>query len=334
MKTGSVFVFWLFYAAALVAQQPESSEPALQTINLYAPLVLYSPKDRTLPSSIDWYLARSTLWCFNATTKKRDCLASGEQTNQRCGGILDQNHMRYSGITCGLPEIDSEHYRDKSRKRGFFLQATGADIRSGAPDSGQWVTYYSVHPTDSGGWVVAYWRFYPYNNGWHGIGDHEGDWEATEVVFDRDMKPLSLALLGHRHIKEVPWKEIKLSETHPLIYAEPVGHTSKVAGEGPLNRFIRHETWSSGTVRWPDGHVTPSGGLAPLGIRSSPAQRALQYTGLWGSIHSRLLHNFGYWGPAFNETDETKTGFIRAWCLHWEQGGESECFTIPLPIRR
>jgi len=299
--------------------------PSHDDIVKFAPLVLYKEHDKTWPSNIDWYLARASLWCFDKKHSRTACLASGSLASKQCGNLLDQSHMFQSGTSCGFPAFNSENFRDKDRRLGFMLKGDNPEVRIGTKDASQWITYYSVHPTDYSGWVISYWRFYSYNNGWHGIGDHEGDWEATEVILNSQMVPTALAVLGHRKINEVAWTNLSFRGTHPIIFADPVGHTSRSHIPKTIDRCVQHETW--GRIIWPDGRTIDSGGLAPLGTRFEPAQRALGYSGLWGRIGNRLLHNFGYWGPAFNETSEKATGFITAWCYHWTSGLASECFS-------
>ena len=53
--------------------------------------------------------------------------------------------------------------------------------------------------------------------------------------------------------------------------------------------------------------------MANLGEKLNPMPRMyfLRYSGIWGSVG---LNFSGYWGPAYNETEQDKsTGFFTAW---------------------
>jgi len=314
-----VIIFLLFSARAI------SQTDLASAITAYAPIILYTASDKTRPANIDWYLDRTSLWCFRPHAQQ--CLAAGKLASRKCGTVLQQATLIQSGAACGSPGWRSDDLRDKKRKRGFLLRGEFAGLRYGPSDTRLWTTYYAYHRRDSSGYIISYWSFYPFNNGWHGIGDHEGDWEAVEVIIDGDMRPVQLAMLGHRNIDVVTWDSLTFSGTHPLIFADPVGHTSRSRFKGAPARFIQHETWAGGKVRFPDGTVSEGGALEALGNRMAPEQSALRYSGLWGAVHSRLFHNFGYWGPAFNETSERPSGFITAWCFDWTQGPKPECFS-------
>jgi hypothetical protein len=156
-----------------------------------------------------------------------------------------------------------------------------------------------------------------------------------------------LAFLGHKDIFEIEWRDLDKDDDHPIIYSERGSHTSNAKG---ARVGIKQETWTSGSVYWPDSHVSASGGIVNVGARKAAmnGQLFIYYSGLWGSpsefasvgnlvpTSSQPVHDLlqkliyvssGYWGPAFNETGEGVGGLIRAWCYDMRDQDRSECYT-------
>ena len=89
------------------------------------------------------------------------------------------------------------------------------------------------------GWTVCqYWFFYAYNNwrsGFHGVNDHESDWELVNVYLydqDGDLRPEWVAYASHDfHGADLRrrWddrEELTLEGTHPVVFAGAGSHAS------------------------------------------------------------------------------------------------------------
>jgi hypothetical protein len=90
-----------------------------------------------------------------------------------------------------------------------------------------------------GGWTVCqYWLFYAYNNwrsGFHGVNDHESDWELVSVyLYERDdlLVPEWVAYASHDfHGADLRrrWDDstdLTLDGSHPVVYAGAGSHAS------------------------------------------------------------------------------------------------------------
>ncbi|MGC4118868.1 MAG: hypothetical protein QM765_30750 [Myxococcales bacterium] len=318
-----------FKSAAASAQEdadhdglPDRCEDLLA--ERYAPVVYHSTDESNFPTNVDWLLAKTVLSFFDD-----DCtpdLSKSLVAQPTQAKLLDS----VEADTCGAKgTIRSGGTRSAGKHRTFYLRDAPAEARVGSRDTRDWKTYVHAYLNDLGGVTLQYWRFYAFNDA---SNDHGGDWEGVHVILDRNLSPVAVGLLGHTSIDEKPWSAFTRDGTHPRIFSEGGGHASHETGAGiqaqgcparlgcsvdPArpSTFVRQETWTGGVVSWPDGRKTTSGPLVNVGEKSSPlnGQVFVQYSGLWGSPGT-LAGTSGYWGPAFNETDMGKDGFITAWC--------------------
>jgi hypothetical protein len=290
----------------------------------FAPIVIHSSAETVFPSDVDDFLPRTTLAFRDARCRAgKDARAIAASPTQET--LLG----RSVASPCGTAPVTSDGSRSLGKKTTFFLTDIAEPARSGSLDSGRWKTYVHAFPNQLGGVTLQYWRFYPFNRA---FGDHGGDWESAQVVLGRDLRLARVRLLGHVSIDDLSAGELGWEGTHPIIYSEIGGHSSRSTGDdipargcvdsqacavnlGDLHTFIRQETWTGGRVVWADGRMTASGGLVDMGEKSAPraGQRFVRYSGLWGSP-GHFYFTSGYWGPAYNETSMRSDGFITAWC--------------------
>lgn len=93
--------------------------------------------------------------------------------------------------------------------------------------------YAHVFEHSPDGWIVQYWFFYPYNDGWN---DHEGDWEHINVLItSTDPATAQVRLVdyyAHEIVSHVdqPQKLYYIDETHPVVFVG--GSTSAIGGDG------------------------------------------------------------------------------------------------------
>jgi hypothetical protein len=174
------------------------------------------------------------------------------------------------------------------------------------------------------GWVVLqYWYFYCYNSwrsGFHGVNDHESDWENVAVYLyeqDGQLRPEWVAYASHDFKGDDlrrRWDdagELGLEDGHPVVYVGAGSHASYFRrGEYQAEVTFPLPNWLSGMVRawnrfWTETLGQPSAnpfripfvdyargdGLAvgPGGDRAWSSERidestpwVGQYRGLWG----------------------------------------------------
>ncbi len=292
----------------------------------YAPVVIHANDEPNLPTSVDWFLSRTSLWFHD--DKCNPDLKQGVMTGPTQSELRTYIHSGDCGAT---DTVFAGGTRSREKQRTFFLEDVAAQFRKGSLDSKDWVTYYHAYPNDLNGVTVQYWRFHAYNTGKKvagvEIGFHGGDWEGVQVVLNQNLQPAAIRLLGHTDIETLlapHWSALQWEGFHPVVFSEKGGHASRVAGaEGG----IRQETWPGGRVRWPNGGVTETGRLVNIGEKTAPLNDNffIQYSGLWGSS-GKVYFSSGYWGPAYNETDMGSDGFITAWCAGMKSPARQQCY--------
>jgi len=264
----------------------------------FAPIVFHGEQETTFPTNVDQWLTRTNLFFVGEDGIAQLVVPSPIQQTQLIG---------YTA-TVGDLKVASDGGRSRGKRVSFFLGnvAPGRD-KSLRPND--WVTYVHSYPNTLGGITVQYWRAYTRNDAsFLGIDlSHGGDWEAIAVHLDRLQQPARVTYLDHAEIVDVT-RVVKWEGSHPLVWSEEGSHSSYPdQSHSRSNRWVRHETWTGGTVtKWYSFRVGNSGGLLNIGEKMRPrnGQLFVRYSGLWGA-RQRLFVTSGYWGPAFNETDAT-----------------------------
>jgi len=301
-----------------------SDDLEIRLANQFAPILFYDAEEPNLPTSVQKFLGNTELWYFSEYCRPQQVLISK---------AVHPQLLQAARPSCRVPGelVDAQGTRSPDKTSTFYLSDVTERARRGGEDSEAWTTYVHAYRNDIGGLTLQYWRFYAYNSSYLmgfpiDFGTHGGDWEAIHVVLKPTstggFAPVQIRLLGHREIITRPWSDVILEAGHPLILCEKGSHTSTLMTRRDLAkrpRWIEHQSWTGGSVRWPGGQVSSSGPLVMLGQKTSPAPGAewLRYSGLWGTRQNSGLYRFyrsGYWGPAFNETGLRQDGFISAWC--------------------
>lgn len=306
----------------------------------FAPILYHSSDESNYPTNVDLFLKNTTLSFYDD-----DCTPDlkvrflGAPSQAQLFGHSHQGE-------CGSSDtVFSNGTRSNKKQRTFFLEDVGEEFRIGSLNSSEWITYFHAYKNDVNGVTIQYWRLYAFNDA---VNNHGGDWEGVHVVLDSSLRIRRLDLLGHTSIEEVEAAGVQWEGNHPRIYSEGGGHASRASGGGiqargcpiiigcsidPNNQrtFIRQETWSGGDVNWFDGRVGKVGVLVNVGEKLKPlnGQVFIQYSGIWGSPGA-LFATSGYWGPAFNETDMAKDGFVTAWCRGMRSPTTQECYPIAI----
>jgi len=176
----------------------------------------------------------------------------------------------------------------------------------GSPDPGDWTTYGHVYRAEGGGLHLQYWFFYPYNL-FHGVGDHEADWEHVTVHLGPDGRPRGAWYARHDANAPgawFPWSRLVREGSHPVVLAAAGSHASYANQREvpwyesvcPTTRPARAaargcrvwRTWSGAT-----------GGVVDLGTREAPEVEYLLWPGRWGAEGGIADDGAGPPGPAF-----------------------------------
>jgi hypothetical protein len=309
----------------------------------YAPIVYHSSDESNYPTSVAWFLPKTTLAFFDD-----NCFPDLHQGLETAPPQWDLPAWSYSG-GCGASDtVYSGGTRSDEKHRTFYLTDVASQYRSGSPNTSDWVTYVHAYKNTIGGITVQYWRFYAYNDAGN---NHGGDWEGLHVGLDAWLRPSSVLLLGHDGVERHAPSNLTWEGDHVRVFSEGGGHATHATGSGiqarcrrcypfvgcywtssctidPANAdtFVRQETYPGGRVWGYTRPVTFSGPLINVGEKLRPlnGQSFIQYSGIWGSPGAHYGTS-GYWGPAFNETAMGAGRFITAWCDGMANPPASEC---------
>lgn len=240
----------------------------------FAPAIQFHKDEKYLPSSVEWYVNRSSLEQRNpnAVLKQKGSVTAPELGN-------------YNN-----PPAGAEYYLNP---QGDQTTYAGQPLVNGAV-SNEVPIYVSFVETPKGG-IATYWDFAPYNGPFQGpasvvsslieIGIHEGDWEHVKVFLIREGSNWKIdKVYFARHSPSVDGgyvavKDLEFVDGHFKVYKSLAGHASHAhdikivdpknfdltSGSGPLWR-----TWNNliyvGTVENP-----------------TPGQDWLKFKGRWGS---------------------------------------------------
>jgi hypothetical protein len=286
---------------------------------------MHPRSEPNLPTSVDWFLTKTTL-AFHDDGCPQDNKNYGIAT-------LDLLENAKLASACNQHVYAASGTRSAKRTATFVLSDVDDQYKAGSSDPSQWVTYFHAYRNSGGGWTIQYWSFYAFNTGVKvgpfELGYHGGDWEMVAVVLGPDDAPVGLRMTGHTDLQSVPWPGVSKNGTHPIIFTERGGHEVHAADPG-TSPYIVHPTWPGSLVAMAGGIPHPVGPIVDLGTKLHPKVGFLRYSGIWGSIGATPISS-GYWGPVFNETGMKSDGFLAAWCdgvadPQLADEGKRECF--------
>lgn len=262
---------------------PMTDEERWALAREYAPMFIFSVKERTFPSPVGYFLERSNLVDHAGT---RVLERPGPDDLARASPLLFLDNVMGQGSDQGV----IERY----------------EVERGLLDP----TVY-VHLVEGGGMVaVQYWLFYVFNHG--NYNSHEGDWEMVQVVLDRETLTPQWMMLSHHHSQgHIEWENgiAVVNATHPMVLVArgshanyPAGHASPMAGD-EIDGL--GETWS------PDEYS-----LSPIGPEwEGEVPGWLLFGGYWGEpagAWGGLMGREGPPGPMFREQGTMWNGLDRS----------------------
>ena len=246
----------------------------LQLLRAYEPVVKYTEGELFFPMAVEPYIAAASLWQMDPNEQRRELVPAGELTIERlalqpeppAGHTL---YLRFQKEPLGA----LEYQRWRARPDHPILHAAGRLTRvgiasrvvsslfnftlllrgsvpggtAGAADIAvrtiraadpRFVYYGRVVRT--GGYVVLHYVFFFAMNDWrssfHGINDHEADWEQCFVYLvegpNAELQPRWVAFASHDYSGDDlrrRWDDPELTLVdgcHPVIYAGAGSHAS------------------------------------------------------------------------------------------------------------
>jgi hypothetical protein len=236
-------------------------------LDAYAPVVLLAPGERALPTRVEWYLARARL--------------------ERPQG----------------PAILTASIGEPARTERLHPMPSA---RSGSPFPADWTVYGHAYRAADGGVLLQYWFFYAFNS-FHGLGDHDADWEHVTVRIDPAGRPLGAWYARHDANAPgvwAPWDSLRREGRHPVVLSALGSHAS-YAHPTEVSWFDRacpsadvQQAAEQGCRVWRTW-VGSTGGVADLGTRDAPGSRYLLWPGRWGADGGIADLEGGPPGPAF-----------------------------------
>jgi hypothetical protein len=256
----------------------------------FSPRIWLSHYENRWPVSVEWLLSRSTLRYSHARCSDHGLLALGNVT---VANITEQGHRNARDPLNNWPWNWCKHYGPVNRsdrytavpKKSYFLQFLDA-AHEGSTRHADWVVYGHVYPVSTG-IVIQYWQLYAFNDSF-ASANHEGDWEYTAVLIDRQEVPQGVVFFRHGHAHEVAPSAVEWNGKHHITYSSKGGHAQYrgAAVNGCVDADWQGfaDTCSPGTA-W-NTWEPAFGGIVNVGEKNFPLNNAnwLRYSGLWGEI--------------------------------------------------
>jgi len=251
--------------AAVLPAGATPSEDGLEIAKRYAPVLVFTRKERWTPVPVGPYVARAKLsgpagtpaklnsykgldkcprgqsWCY---TLSIGC----EEGSLKCSGRRDLEATDRSRKTLHREGAVYVRVADRGQLPPAERQAVFGD---GGPFGQRWQE------------LVQYWYWYEYDE-WEApvfagllTQRHEGDWEAVTLGLDDARRPLFLAYSAHCAGSWRPWGDVEVStlpggRVHPLVAVAEGSHANYPAAEQE-----RAPDWAS------------CAGLAPAGVTTA-----------------------------------------------------------------
>jgi len=194
-----------------------------ETLIRFAPEIRLHPDDPYRPSSVDWYLERTSVKRWRGLFRRDEGVLSEGQTTMDWLGSLsrfeDQSEI-YLSILDGPDKNET--------RRGFqpISNQVSAPCYINARSA----------PDDSTASDLQYWFFYPFNGSGGRHIPHEGDWEHVTMRVTNTESPVLIAVYASAHgLKNGGWwpcegGELLLNQlNNPVIYSALGSHASYIS---------------------------------------------------------------------------------------------------------
>lgn len=290
---------------------------SLELTKRYAPVLVFTGRERWTPLRVGSYVARATLSGPAGTPSEgaayRD-LPACPQSKTQCYTLSINCPSGSEECAHALHREVTERDRDALHKEGaVYVRAVSRDR---LPRAQRQAVFGAGGPFGARlASLLQYWYFYEYDE-WEApvfagllTQRHEGDWEAVTLGLDPDRRPLFVAYSAHCAGTWRYWKDIEVStlppgpRVHPLVAVAEGSHANYPAAEQK-----RSPDWASCAGVAPAG-VTSAISFAsnirdkteyawpwypaPDGwIRADAAKSPMSFKGSWGADDRTTLRNF------------------------------------------
>lgn len=251
--------------------QTTISERDVALLRRYEPIMRFSKGEQFYPMNAEAYIGAAQLCVLRPNDLPEVLVPRGQLTSERLGALAmqEQNAITYLHFVDPLTPAEVQRFWRESTLRDFhtgrsrlvrvgLLTRIGDVIFSlslllrGKVPGGQAAAaaqryhallaqderycYYSRIVRENGYIVLQYWMFYAYNDwrsSFHGVNDHEADWEMISVFLadEEQPYPLWLAYSAHQfggHDIRRSWNdpEILKIDGHPVVFVAAGSHAS------------------------------------------------------------------------------------------------------------
>ncbi len=264
----------------------------LDLLRRFEPIIRFTQGEHFFPMDVDRYLAESSLWevqpdqppvCLIPET--RLTLAKLTAPRPALHGTVHYVRFVESLTAFEAARFLAKHQRTFHRSRGRLARvglasrivdalfsitlilrgrvpggtaAAAADAYQKLQANDEKYVYYGRVVRQGGYLCLQYWFFYSMNDwrsSFHGVNDHESDWEQIIIYLSDDLRPQWVAYASHDFTGDDlrrRWddRELQRDGDHPIIFAGAGSHASYFSpGEymhevalpfsGPLTRVFR-----------------------------------------------------------------------------------------------
>jgi hypothetical protein len=309
-------------------------------LDTYSPKFIFHPNEKFYPSTVEYFLERSSLRYRYSKRKTKEILPVGEVNSANLGIQIHGSDGEQTVEQIGKHQPSFR----KSRSRGEYYSAVADQYREKVfegfdpikLDSLLWcyANYGKLYEDNIlMGYQLQYWLFLPYNGS---IGYHEGDWEGITVTVDTKGDFIFATYMAHgRSATYLPEQIIfadsigneQASErlqadevfSHPVVFISKSMHASypdkkvhrRWAGIIPLpaDRTKRGSTFNSFSNTQ----------LLPNRFMATNKMKWVQFAGRWGGRKSKLFNSPDaapykrpyYRGSWFRHKVRKKESFLR-----------------------
>ena len=252
-----------------LAAGTSGTAPPSELLRRYEPVLRFTDGELFLPADVGSYVAQCSLWAAGSGRGGSQLLSAGGVTLDRLDDLGRRFrdhalHLRFVQQPLSRQQVRVWRRAHRPQLRGTArLAAVGllarlvdallrlsllvrgrvpgglaaaAERTTGAHLAARGHPYYGRVVQGAGYTVLQYWFFYPFNDwrsSFHGVNDHEADWELVTVYLVGDgehLRPAWVAASSHDHDGDVlrrRWDDPGLHRegAHPVVYPGAGSHS-------------------------------------------------------------------------------------------------------------
>ncbi len=339
----------------------------LELLRRFEPIAHYTQGEHFFPMAVEQYVSECSLWEVRPDQLPQKLVPEGQLTMAR---LMEPHAAPHSTVhylrfveqltPVQVARFVAKHHRKFAHSRGRLARvglasrlidalftitlimrgrvpggtaAAAHDAYQRLQDKDQRHIYYGRVVRQGGFICLQYWFFYCMNDwrtSFHGVNDHEGDWEQIMIYVSQDLTPQWVAFASHDFTGDDlrrRWDDPELNREgdHPIIYVGAGSHASYFsAGEylhevalpftGPLTRIVRalQKFWRD-TLRQGERVITPGGVRREAGVLVVPFVDYARGDG----VTIGPGRECGWEPRVLPDTHDTSRGTHEAWAHHY-----------------